>query len=220
MQWKISMAACAMLAALSLNAARAEDGFGYAKLGTGTELGVGKTLDNGLALRLGVQNTFRYKQDRTQEGTPYQQKSKSNAGLAASLDWHPIPDSGFRLSGGLTLSGKPRDDLAFSADSAGNYTLNGNRYAASAVGPLNGKVEYSPLGSYLGVGWDFALPNASAWRVTTDLGAQLQFGGKATLSPANGVSAQDLAAAQQKLNHDLGGARFRLSAGVGLSYSF
>ncbi|WP_146056930.1 hypothetical protein [Chromobacterium alticapitis] len=220
MKWKISMAACAALAALVHNAARAEDVFGYAKLGTGMELGVGKALDNGLGLRLGVQNSFRYKQDKTQEGTPYQLKSKPNPGLAASLDWRPIRDSGFRLSGGLTLSGKAREDLSFAANGAGNYVLNGNNYAASAVGPLSGKVEYSPLGSYLGVGWDFALPGASAWRVTTDLGAQLQFGGKATLNPASGVSAQDLAAAQQKLDHDLGGARFRLSAGVGLSYAF
>lgn len=220
MKLKNAMAACAALILLGQGAARADDGFGYAKLGTGVELGVGKALDNGLALRLGAQDTFRYTQDKTQEGTPYQLKSKPSPGLAANLDWRPIRDSGFRLSGGLTLSAKPRSDLAFAANGAGNYTLNGNNYAASAVGPLTGKVEYSQLSSYLGVGWDFALPDASAWRVTTDLGAQLQFGGKATLNPTSGVNAQDLAAAQQKLGHDLGGTRFRLSAGVGLSYSF
>ena len=220
MKSTIAMAACGALAMLSLNAARADDVFGYAKLGSGAELGVGKALDNGLALRLGVQDSFRYTLDKTQEGTPYQLKSKPTPAVAASLDWRPMADSGFRLSGGLTLSGKPKSDLAFSADGAGNYTLNGNRYAAAAVGPLTGKVEYQALGSYLGVGWDFAVPGASAWRVTTDLGAQIQFGGKATLNPTGGVSAQDLAAAQQKLDHDLGGAHFRLSAGVGLTYAF
>ncbi|POA97243.1 hypothetical protein C2134_18010 [Chromobacterium sinusclupearum] len=214
------MTACGALAMLHLTAAHADDTLGYAKLGTGVELGVGRALDNGLALRLGIADTFRYKQDKTLDGTPYQLKSKPNPTLAASLDWHPVSNSGFRLSGGLTLSGKSREDLNFAANGAGNYTLGGNRYASSAVGPLTGKVEYQPLGSYLGVGWDFAVPGASAWRVSADLGAQLLFGGKATLNPAAGVSAQDLAAAQQTLDHDLGGTRFRLCAGVGLSYAF
>ncbi|WP_199155363.1 hypothetical protein [Chromobacterium sp. ASV23] len=220
MKAKFAMTTCGALAMLHLTAAHADDTLGYAKLGTGVELGVGRALDNGLALRLGIADTFRYKQDKTLDGTPYQLKSKPNPALAASLDWHPVSDSGFRLSGGLTLSGKSREDLNFAANGAGNYTLGGNRYAASAVGPLTGKVEYQPLGSYLGIGWDFAVPGASAWCVSADLGAQLQFGGKATLNPAAGVSAQDLAAAQQKLDHDLGGTRFRLSAGVGLSYAF
>ncbi|AXE36496.1 hypothetical protein DK843_20665 [Chromobacterium phragmitis] len=214
-----ALAALALLS-LHLPAARAADSFGYGKIGTGVELGVGYALNDALDLRVGIADTFRYRQDKSLDGSPYQLKSQANPGLAASLDWRPARGSGFRLTGGLLLSGKPRDDLAFSADGAGNYTLNGNAYAASAAGPLNGKVEYRQLGAYLGAGWDFTLPEASRWRVTADLGAQLRFGGKATLNPAGGIAAADLAAARQKLDHDLGGTQFRLSAGVGLSYAF
>ncbi|MEO9383943.1 hypothetical protein, partial [Chromobacterium phragmitis] len=155
-----ALAALALLS-LHLPAARAADSFGYGKIGTGVELGVGYALNDALDLRVGIADTFRYRQDKSLDGSPYQLKSQANPGLAASLDWRPARGSGFRLTGGLLLSGKPRDDLAFSADGAGNYTLNGNAYAASAAGPLNGKVEYRQLGAYLGAGWDFTLPEAS-----------------------------------------------------------
>ena len=189
---------------VSSHASFAGDWSGFASVGPEEhgEVGVGKALGNGLAIRtvLGTRRPSSY--HRTLNGVDYGFHPQSMTSLSAIMDWYPMRRSGFRLSGGLGYL--DRNEQTLSA-------------ASTADGPLTGKVSYSRWEPYMGVGWESAPIDQGGWRFTSDLGLRLGHVQRVTLTAANG---EDASAQRQRVESDLGRNNFRLAASIGVAYRF
>ena len=143
------------------------------------------------------------------------------------LDVYPFA-GGFHLTAGavndgnkFTLTGQP---------SGGNFTFNGNTYAAANVGSASASVDWSKTVPYLGLGFG-NLSGSSGFHFTTDLG--VLFSGSAnaqitaTCSTAGqavpGLCAQlatDAQAEQTKLQNDVHKLNVWPVFRIGIGYAF
>lgn len=164
--WLIGLVCAALLWAVPAHAARA----GLTVKG-GT-LGIGVDVTGSIVPKVNVRgnfNIFKYGFSGTQSDVRYDLDLKLRS-FAILLDLHPIPQKGFRLSGGL-LFNKNRLDMVSDQITA-TYTIGTKVYTANQVGRLNGGVKFKTGAPYLSIGWG----NATGRRVGVafDLGVAFQ----------------------------------------------
>lgn len=202
----------------------AKDTFVYGKLGTDATLGFGKVINERFSVRVGLGAPRYGNYDRDIGGVHYDIKPDAATSLSALVDWFPIADSGFRVSGGVMYINRQTQALTAATGADGNYRINGNTYSSAEVGQLTGRADFKKLVPYLGIGWDSAAASTPGWRFISDLGLQFGRGASASLSATGGQNnaalQQDVAAEQRRVSSDFSGTRFRVGLSVGTAYSF
>ncbi|MCF6282382.1 MAG: hypothetical protein L3J28_09260 [Candidatus Polarisedimenticolaceae bacterium] len=83
------------------------------------------------------------------------------------LDLHPM-SGGFRLSAGIAFNGNQID---LRSQSGGSTVVGDTTYSDIS---LDGKVEFSPIAPYLGIGWGNAIADDKGWGFNVDLGVLFQ----------------------------------------------
>lgn len=161
--------------------------------------------------------------------------SKSNVDFAVKLkahmfdvllDYYPVADSAFRISGGLVYN---QNKVTFNTKSGGTgtYTLNGTTYNIANVGEVNGGASFPKVAPYLGIGYGNALKTAG-FSFTSDVGVMFQ--GSADTHMANvGCSASvtictqlasDLATENNAFRDRVNDYKMLPVVRVGVSYRF
>ncbi|MGI4721294.1 MAG: hypothetical protein ACRYGO_18670 [Janthinobacterium lividum] len=143
------------------------------------------------------------------------------------FDWYIIPQSNFRLTGGIVYNGS-RLTAVGKPGANGRFTFNGNTYTTADVGTLNGEVTFRRAAPYLGIGWGNALSPNKRWNVSTDIGVFQQ--GKARVNlvslgcvTSNAVCnklAGDVAVEEARLAEDASDFKLYPVLRASVSYSF
>ena len=113
-------------------------------------------------------------------GMDYELKLKTNT-YDALLDWYPMRDSVFRLTGGLVYNGN-QIDVQMKSNLPGRYTLLGRTYTAADAGRVEGRVNFRKVAPYLGIGWGNAAVKEKGWSFSVDLGVLFQGAPNTTLA--------------------------------------
>lgn len=147
----------------------------------------------------------------------------------ALLDWYPVTDNGFRLSGGLVYKSDKSDVLA-RPNNDGSYTIQGNAYNAASTGRIEGKIADRKIAPYVGVGWGKAATGTrkGGWSFSADLGVLLQGAPHASLTSSGCTSptapcsqlASDLAKESKALVNETGKYKAYPVLRIGLRYQF
>jgi len=114
-------------------------------------LGDGVTLERPLLFNLSARiatGLLSQSAQRTYDHNPWTSTFHENNVLVA-MDWRPYAGR-WRLSGGLLFGGDYVEKVAQNIN--GNYTLNGNTYAATAAGVVSAHVSYARPAIYAGFG--------------------------------------------------------------------
>lgn len=214
------------LAALLLSAGASAQVGVTADLGTtGAGVHLVVPMETYLNGRFGV-NAFEHDFDHTTHGLAYNVKGKLQT-VDVLFDWYLHEGGPFHVTGGLVYNGN-RFDASAKANGAGQYTLNGNTYAASAVGTLNGRVDYRKAAPYIGIGWGNALSASGKWQFNGDLGAFYQGNANVKLADSGCTAgtavctavATDVAAERQRLRDDVSSFKFYPVLRASVSYHF
>jgi hypothetical protein len=216
----VILAATTMLACMIANA-DTSIGLSAGTLGGGIELAHAFT--ERLGIRIGA-NGLKYDSTETYQSVDYDSKLKLATGELL-FDWFPFANN-FRISAGamyngnkLTLSGKPSP--------GGTYTINGVSYPASAIGSLDGNVDFTKAAPYFGLG--YGRPVGRGFSLTADLGVLFQGSPHSTLTATCGPGTpaatctqlqSDVAAEQAQLNDDLHKYQYYPVVSIGLAYTF
>jgi len=195
--------------------------FSYGKIGTmGAGIGLGYVINDDFSLRAGINSRSSQSGKRRIDGNRYDVSRKTGVAAEALLDWYPLSESGFRVSGGLMLMNSSAT-LSGKADSQGNFIINHNTYSAAEIGRLSGKVRSPRVAPYLGVGWDSGQPGQAGWRVISSVGVIHHRSRNVELNTSgmsdNGILQQDLKAERSRIKavNDIS-----LEASIGLAYTF
>lgn len=181
-----------------------------------------------IAVRVGY-NGYTYGHSASYQGVDYDGKLKlSSVPLLADL--YPSQHSGFHVTAGLlfnsnTLTAHGRPSVNGGTQT---FTLNNNTYNVSDVGSLDGRVTFSKISPYLGIGFGKPSGGGSMLQLLFDLGVVFQ--GKPNLSlTRNGgttdpalasVIDADLSAQRDKTRSDLNNFQFYPVISFGLAYHF
>ena len=196
-----------------------------ASLGTtGAGLHVSVPVMQQLNARFGI-NGLGYSHDGSTSDVDYDFKLKMRT-FDAVLDYFPM-SGGFRLTGGVVYNGN-KIDANGRPNATGTYTFNGRTYAASAVGKLDGQIDFRNLAPYLGIGWGNAIAREKGWGFSADLGVLFQGSPRTSLSntgctaPALVCSqiAADVAAENRSLQDEANDFKAFPVLRVGVSYKF
>lgn len=172
----------------------------------GYGLGVGFQATDSIVARVGF-NQFSKTYSTTSGSVNYNGNLKlSSADLLA--DWH--------LFGGVThlTAGMVYNNNKVELTSAGQYTINGNTYN----GTMSSTVSFRKASPYLGFGWSGQAKNKGL-SFNSDFGILFQGKPKSTVA-ASGVSAADLATAQNDLDNSLKNFRYYPVISIGIAYAF
>lgn len=170
----MSLKHCALAAAAGLLfAANAQADIGVtADIGTtGPGVHIVVPMETYLNGRFGV-NGFKHSFSTTLNGIKYGLSGKLST-VDVLFDWYLRPGGNFHLTGGIVYNNASLKASA-RANALGTITINGTRYDASDVGPLEGAISFRKAAPYLGIGWSNALSRDQRWNVNTDLGAYYQ----------------------------------------------
>jgi len=141
----------------------------------------------------------------------------------AILDWHPLPERGLRVSGGLIVSGNHLEVEA-ETKSGRSYTLGAHTYTAEQLGYLDGYVEFNAVCPYLGLGWGDGLGSQRRWSFLFEAGIVFQGAPYVSLDSTNPQNldelAADLAQEEERLEDNLGWLQFFPLISIGVSYRF
>jgi hypothetical protein len=220
---KTSFAAALVLALATMSVAHAEVGL-TASLGTtGGGLHLSVPVAESTNVRFGF-NGLSVSRDGNTDDVDYDFKLKM-ATVDALVDYFPMKGA-FRVSGGLVYNGNKID--VSGRPTGGTYTLNGNVYPASAVGSLNGEVDFRKVAPYLGIGWGNAVAADKGWGLSSDFGILFQGAPKTTLSNTGctagaticGQIASDVAAENRSLQDDTDSFKAYPVIRIGVSYKF
>lgn len=137
--------------------------------------------------RLGVNYTSFTKGVNNGGGLNYKVKRKFLT-VPLILDYHPVVDSGFRLSAGVAYN---NHQFTGCVSPVNNVTLSGHTYTPSEIGSVKTKLTLgNKIAPILSIGYDSSLVNDSNWSFNAELGAM--YYGKAKLKiSASGLSGQD-----------------------------
>ncbi len=133
-------------------------------------------------------------------------------------DFHPIPERGFRLSGGIIYNAN--DLQMVSEELTTTVEVGGQPYPVSDVGTLASQVDFKTTVPYIGLGWG----NAAASRVVFSVDLGVMFQGSPQVTPrATGPIADDpvfqenLRREAQELQDDIAWFKYYpvLSIGIG-----
>jgi len=170
-------------------------------------------------------NYFKHDFDKTSGRVDYQVDAKLRT-FDLLFDWYVIPQSNFRLTGGIVYNGNRLD--ASGKATGGSFTFNGNRYTAADVGTLTGDISFRRAAPYLGIGWGNALTPNKRWNFNTDIGVFHQGKARVNLISRGCVTSQavcnkvtsDVAVEEARLAEDLSKVQVYPVLRASLSYSF
>jgi hypothetical protein len=143
------------------------------------------------------------------------------------FDWYVIPQSSFRLTGGLVYNGTRFKAVGVPAASS-SFTFNGNTYSTTDIGRLEGDVTFRRAAPYIGIGWGNALTPNKRWNFAADIGAFHQGKAKVNLIPygcttSNTVCRQlasDVAVEEVRLQEEASDFKVYPVLRASISYSF
>ncbi len=116
--------------------------------------------------------TFSYGLSGEQSGFNYNGTLKLN-NVAALVDFHPFVGNGFRVSTGV-VTGSDRIDLTGKTNGASTVTINGNTYAVTQVGNVNGTATFGGTNPYLGFGFGSARGRRGSVGFVADFGVMFE----------------------------------------------
>jgi len=141
----------------------------------------------------------------------------------AVLDWHPLPERGLRVSGGLIVNGNHLEVEA-ETKSGRSYTLGAHTYTAEQLGYIDGGVDFNAVCPYLGLGWGDGIGSQRRWSFLFEAGIVFQGVPRASLDSTNPENLDDLAAdlaqEEERLEDNLGWLQFFPLISIGVSYRF
>lgn len=216
------------LAALTLGAsAHAQLGAAVtADLGTtGAGLHLVVPMESNLNGRFGA-NYFKHDFDKRSGLVDYKFDGKL-ATFDVLFDWYLIPQSNFRLTGGLVYNGT-RFKAVGVPSASGSFTFNGNTYSTSDIGRLEGDVKFRRAAPYIGIGWGNALTPNKRWNFATDIGAFYQGKAQVNLIPRGcttsnavcGKLASDVAIEELRLSEEASDYKVYPVLRASISYNF
>lgn len=197
-----------------------------AELGT---LGAGVHLtfpvQDNLNVRLGF-NGYNTSYSASTSDVDYDFKLKLQT-IDTLLDWYPMSNSSFRLTGGIFFDGNKISSVA-KPNSNGTYTINGDTYTTSEVGTIDGDITFRSAAPYLGFGWGNSASKTKGWGFTSDLGVIFQGAPSANLTSSGcqaSVSlctqfANDLSVENSNLESKMTSFKYYPVVRIGVSYSF
>lgn len=192
---------------------------GLGVTGKAGSLGIGVEVTKSLVPMVNVRgglNFLDYSFDQSEGGNDYDFDLKLKS-FSVLIDFHPIPERGLRLSGGIIFNNNHLDMVAVSS---ATYSIGNRTYTGAEVGQLDGVVDFKSTAPYFGIGWG----NATSGRfgLALDLGIVLQGSPQVSLS-ATGLAAsdpnfvQDLNREVQELENDISGFKYYPVISLGLS---
>jgi len=198
------------------------------KIGLTTGYGIEATLGGDkLSGRFGF-NKYSYKANGNADSMNFDFRLNLQS-ISALADWYPFAGR-FRVSGGL-YNNKSKIEMTAVPNAGATYTINGIPYAAnSAVSSLQGKMTFSPISPYLGIGWGNPVSKGKGWGMVSDIGVIFQGSPKYSLAAACGAALtalqctqlqNDVAAEQAKQQTDLNNSfKYWPVLSIGLSYQW
>jgi hypothetical protein len=215
-----------LFGAMSAGQAFAVDAGIAAEAGT-TGLGLRLTLPvtERINARIGF-GALSYSDSRNIDDVEYDAKLKLNT-IDALLDFYPVAQSGFRVTGGVAYNGNEVDVTA-RPNSNANYVFNNVSYNAALAGTVDGRVDFRKTAPYLGIGWGNAIEQGAGWKFTSDLGVLFQGSPRTSLTSNNcqfgaALCAQlagDLAAENAELRDKADSFKYFPVVRIGVSYRF
>ncbi len=192
---------------------------------TGAGLHLVVPMESNLNGRFGA-NYFKHDFDKRSGLVDYKLDGKL-ATFDVLFDWYVVPDSSFRLTGGLVYNGT-RFKATGVPGANGSFTFNGNTYSTTDIGVLKGDVSFRRAAPYIGIGWGNALNPNKRWNFNADIGAFHQGKAKVNLIPLGcttsnavcGKLASDVAAEELRLSEDASDFKFYPVLRASISYNF
>ena len=194
---------------------------GLGVTGKAGTLGIGVEVTKSLVPMVNVRgglNFLDYSFDQSEGGNDYDFDLKLKS-FSVLVDFHPIPERGLRLSGGIIFNNNHLDMVGVPSVT---YSIGNRTYTGAEVGTLNGVVDFKSTAPYLGIGWG----NAASGRfgLALDLGVVFQGSPQVSLSATGIVTSdpnfvQDLNREVQELENDISGFKYYpvISLGVSLN---
>lgn len=174
--------------------------------------------------RLGF-NYFKYA-DTKNSGSIHYDANARLLTVPIMLDFHPIDNSGFRLSAGAAYNG---NEINLSAKPAKSVTLNGRTYTASEVGQIKSKLTLgNKIAPIISLGYDNSLIDDSPFSFNAEAG--IMYAGNPKLSVSSNGNIDDARKAQKLKDIEVNANRGLKSAkkylkffpilSVGVKYNF
>lgn len=219
---KVSLVSALLLTALSPPALAGTGdiaaGIKVGTLGLGGEVTIG--ILPGINFRTGY-NALNYEGDASRSDIGYDYKLKLST-FPLLIDWHPLPLSGFRVTGGAMIN---NSKVEATGQAQGAYTIGDTTYTASQVGTLTGNIDFNTMAPYAGIGWGNAVSSLVPLTITCDVGVMFQGTPRVSLG-ATGPIASDttfqtnLAKEEADIRDKTDGFKFYPVVSLGLSYKF
>jgi hypothetical protein len=183
----------------------------------GAGVGIAIPLSENVAGRLSL-SKLNYNFQTTQDQLNYDATFKLGS-VAALADWHVF--GGFtHLTAGIIFN---NNDFTMTAVPVGStFTINGTVYNTSQISSLNATVTFNKVAPYLGFGWS-GRASKTGFSFKSDIGVMFIGSPKSELSVTGsgaGAAANDVAAAQAKLDQDLEKIRVYPVVSFGVGYAF
>lgn len=175
--------------------------------------------------RLGA-NYFKHEFEKRAGSVDYKFEGKLST-FDVLFDWYLVPDSSFRLTGGLVYNGSRFDAVGVPGANR-SFNFNGNTYSSADLGRVEGEVTFRRAAPYVGIGWGNALSADKRWNFSTDVGAFYQGKAKVKLV-AVGCStskllcdrlANDVAVEELRLQEEASDYKVYPVLRASISYSF
>ncbi|KFI05644.1 hypothetical protein [Massilia sp. BSC265] len=192
---------------------------------TGAGLHLVVPMESNLNGRFGA-NYFKHDFDKRSGLVDYKFEGKLST-FDVLFDWYVIPNSSFRLTGGLVYNGSRFDAVGVPGANR-SFNFNGNTYSTADLGRLEAEVTFRRAAPYVGIGWGNALSPNKRWNFSADVGAFYQGKANAKLI-AFGCStskalcdklANDLAVEKLRLQEELSDYKVYPVLRASISYSF
>lgn len=183
----------------------------------GAGVGVAIPLSENVAGRLSL-SKLDYNFQTSQDQINYDATFKLGS-VAALADWH-VFGGVTHLTAGLIFN---NNDFTMTATPAGGgFTINGTFYPTSSISTLNATVTFNKVAPYLGFGWS-GRASKTGFSFKSDIGVMFIGSPKSELSVTGssaGAAANDVAAAQAKLDQDLEAIKIYPVVSLGIGYAF
>lgn len=171
-------------------------------------------------------NYFKHDFEKRSGGVDYKFDGKL-ATFDMLFDWYVVPQSSFRLTGGLVYNGS-RFKATGVPSAANTFSFNGKSYSTTDIGTLKGDVTFRRAAPYIGIGWGNALSPNKRWNFATDIGAFWQGKAKVNLiaygcTTSNAVCGQlarDVAVEEVRLQDEASDYKVYPVLRASISYSF
>ncbi len=187
-------------------------------LGTiGTGASVTYNIENRYGVRIGA-NSYEFDKKISNQGVSFDATIEIS-GLSAKFDWYPWA-SRARITAGLMSN----TSNVVATPYANNLTMevNGKEISLSDAGQTEVEVNFSPVSTYLGIGWGNA-GRGEGLSLFTDLGVVLQGTPDVSLEIEKqselGLTAADIQEQERRYERELKGLRFYPVVTVGVSYN-